>query len=186
MDTPEIRHVISPSNESTIAVEVVEARLMRRYKHIFVFEDYSGELYYSPERPEKSRLRIEVDARSVVCRDRGVKAEKRRRMAEHVRDVALKADIHPTIHFSSREMAAKPLRGFVMQGSLQVRNTAYELKVNVVFNSRNANRFQIDADAICKLSDFGMKPRSAFFGMIETKNEAVIHLLLWTTAIATA
>jgi polyisoprenoid-binding protein YceI len=183
MDNPEILHIISPSNESTIAVEVVEARLMRKYKHTFVFENYTGKLYYSPDQPEKSRLNIDIDARSIVCRDRGLKANKQRRMADHVREVALEAKSHPKICFSSSELTAKPLRGFVMQGSLDVRGRTQALKMNVVFNSRNATRFQIDADAICRLSDFGIKPPSAFFGMIETKDEAVIHLLLWTTPV---
>jgi hypothetical protein len=41
------------------------------------------------------------------------------------------------------------------------------------------DRFQIDADAMLRLSDFGIKPPTALLGMIGTKNEVLIHLLLW-------
>src|SRR5689334_9983988 len=62
MPSTELLHTISPSNESTIAVEVIETRLMRKHKHVLVFENYTGELHYSPDHLERSRLTIDIDS----------------------------------------------------------------------------------------------------------------------------
>jgi polyisoprenoid-binding protein YceI len=180
MANREVLHTISSSSESAIAVEVFETRLMRKHKHTLVFESFSGQLHFTPDHPERSRLSLDVDAKSVVCRDRFLKENKQRRVADYVRDLVLEANSYPSIHFCSDRMSAKALRGFVMEGELKLRGTVRALKMNVVLNARKDARLQIDADGKFQLSDFGIKPPSSLFGLIGTKDEVLIQMLLWT------
>ena len=76
MSAAEVLYTILPSNDSTLAIEVVKTGLLRQKKHILFFENFSGNLRYTPYHPESSRVDLLVDARSVVCRDRWLKSKK--------------------------------------------------------------------------------------------------------------
>ncbi len=186
MATQEVLHTISSSNESAIAIEVFETRLMRKHKHTLIFESFTGELHFRPDHPERSRLSLDVDAKSVVCRDRFLKQSKQRRVAEYVRDLVLEANSYPNIHFFSDRLSAKALRGYVMEGELNLRGTVRTLKMNVVLNERKDERLQIDADAKFQLSNFGIKPPSSLFGLIGTRDEVLVQMLLWTAPTMSA
>lgn len=178
-DECEIPYTISPSEDSTIAVEVFKTRLMRKRKHLFFFQNFGGKLFFSPVRPENASLDLTVDAGSVVCRDAWLKTRKQRRITEYARNHALAADRHPEIHFSSNRIAPKPLRGFVVEGVLKVCGVTRVLKANMVVSPRTDGRLQLDADSSIRLTDFGISPPSSYFGLAGTKDEAVLHLLLW-------
>ncbi len=175
----EIPYTISPSEDSTIAVEVFKTRLMRKRKHLLFFQNFGGQLFFSPIQPENGRLNLTVDAGSVVCRDAWLKAKKQRRITEYVRNRALTADRHPEIQFSSNRIVAKPLRGFIVEGVLNVCGITRVLKVNLVVSPRTDGRLQLDADSSIRLTDFGIRLPSSYFGLAGTKDEAVLHLLLW-------
>jgi polyisoprenoid-binding protein YceI len=179
MPGSEILHTISPSNDSTVALEVFKTGLLRNRKHILFFENFQGELYYTPERPESSRVTMCVDTRSLVCRDQWLKPKKQQAVSRYAREEALTAVSHPEIRFSSTRIAAKPLRGFVVEGVLDIRSITRVVKVNVVLNPMKNDRFQIDGDATIRLSDFGVNPPAALLGLIGTKDEALVRLLLW-------
>jgi polyisoprenoid-binding protein YceI len=175
----EIPYTISPSEDSTIAVEVFKTRLMRKRKHLLFFQNFGGQLIYSPERPESSQLTMTVDAKSIVCRDQWLKARKRQRITEYARARALATDQHPEIEFSSNRVVPKPLRGYVVEGVLKVCGVTRILKVNLVVSPRTDGRLQLDADSSIRLTDFGITPPSSYFGLAGTKDEAVLHFMLW-------
>jgi len=174
-------YTISPSIDSTLALEVFKTGLMRRKKHILFFENFVGELLYVQEHPESSRLDISIDATSVVCRDQWLNPKKQRLVTSYVREEALAAARHPEIRFASTRILAKPLRGFVVEGVLTLRGTGRNVRVNVVLNPMKKGRFQIDGDATLRLSDFGINPPSMLMGLVGTKDEALLRLLLWAT-----
>jgi len=184
MADSDILQTISASNDSTVAVEVFKTGLLRKRRNILFFERFSGELCYSPERPESSHVALSIDAKSVVCRDKWLKPKKQRRIADYARNIALAADKHPEIRFSSTRMAAKPLRGFVAECELSLRGVTRPAAVNVVFSPMSHGRLQIDADTQIRLTDFGIELPTSLFGLIGTKNEAMVHLLLWATVPA--
>ncbi len=181
MQAAEVVYGISPSNDSTIAIEVSKTGLMQRKKHILFFENFSGRLRYSINRPESSRVDLSIDAKSVVCRDQWLRSKKQQLVTTYVRDDALAADRHPEIRFSSTRICAKPLRGFVVEGELRIRGVSRVIKVNVVLSARSQNRTQVDGDASVRLSDFGIERPSSLFGLIGTKDEGLVRLLLWAT-----
>ncbi len=175
----EVLQTISASNDSTVAVEVFKTGMMRKRKHILVFENFTGELHYLPEHPENSRICMKIDAASIACCDSWLKPKKRREVADYARVKSLDAGKYPEIRFESTRISAKALRGFVVEGELNIRGVRRMVKVNVVLSPMTKNRLQIDADASIHLSDFGIDPPTSFFGLIGTKDEATIHLLLW-------
>ncbi len=175
----ETTYTISASDDSTIAIEIFKTRLMRKRKHLLFFPNFSGRFFHSSDRPENSRLDLSVDAKSVVCRDQWLKARQQQRITEYARNLALAGDRHPEIHFSSNRVSIKPLRGLIVEGVLNVCGVTRVLKLNLVLSPRSDSRLQLDADASIRLTDFGIKPPSSRFGLAGTKDEALIHLLLW-------
>jgi polyisoprenoid-binding protein YceI len=175
----EVLHVISSSSDSSIVAEVLETRLMRKYRYFLSFESFKGELHHSPKHPENSRLTLEIDAKSVLCRDRSLRKNRQRRVTAYVRDQVLNASAHPVIQFASHQISAKPLRGLVVEGLLSARGTTGALKMNAVFTSTGNDRLEIDGDATFLLSGFGITAPSAFFGMVKTSDEILIHLRLY-------
>ena len=179
MPAAEALFTISPSSDSTIAIEVLKTGLMRHKKHILFFENFSGTLRYVPASPQSSQVDLCVDADAVVCRDQWLRAGKQRLVTKYAREHGLAAQQYPEIRFSSTRICSKPLRGFVTEGELKIRGTSRIVKVNVVFSPKNQNRFQVDGDATIRLSDFGIERPTSLFGLIGTKDEALIRLLLW-------
>lgn len=176
MGNRDVLHVISSRDDSTIVAQVHETRLMRKRKYFLWFESFRGELHFSADHPERSRLTIDIEAASVVCRDRSLRAKKQRRLTDCVRDVALNADVHPSIQFSSSRVVVKALRGVVVEGLLTLRGATGAVKMNAVFHPAGTNRLDIEADSAFRLSEFGIKAPSSLFGMRETSDQVLIHL----------
>lgn len=177
-------YTISPSNDSAFAVEVLRTGWMgRKKRHILFFENFRGELHLVANDPAKSRIQLTADASSLVCRDTWLKEKKRAAVAEFARKDALQANLHPEIRFTSTCIRAKPLRGFVVTGILQIRGISRELKVNMSFNPRRKHEFQLDGDTALRLSDFDLPRPTAMFGLMGTKDETMVHLLLWAAPL---
>lgn len=175
----EDNYTIAPSDDSTVAIEIAKTGLHRKRKHLLFFENFNGEFFYSQREPERSRLQIVVDARSLVCRDAWLRRRQQRKVVEYARDGALVAGRHPEIRFSSRRISKKPLRGLLIEGDLSIRDMTRAVTLNMVVNTRTDSRLQLDADASVRLSDFGIRAPKRLLGLIGTRDEAVIHLLLW-------
>lgn len=174
-------YTIGPSVDSTVALEIEKTGLKRGKKHLLFFENFRGELCYVPESPEASRLAISIDANSVACRDQWLSAKRQQQVTSFARQDALDATRHPDIRFASTRVSAKPLRGFVVEGVLTLRGIGRTLRVNVVIGPLKKGRFQVDGDATLLLSDFGIHPPSQLFGLVGTKDNALLRLLLWAT-----
>ena len=172
---------ISPSIDSTLALEVFKTGLMRGKKHILFFENFRGELCYVKDCPESSRLDIVIDTNSVVCRDKWLRPKQQRLVTAFARNQALDAPHQPEIRFASARISAKPLRGYVIEGVLKLRGTTRNIRVNVVLTAMTRGRFQIDGDATLRLSDYGIHPPSSMFGLARTQDETLLRLLLWAT-----
>jgi len=179
MPVREPLYTISPSPDSTIAVEVFKTGLMRGKKHTLFFDTFQGELWHNPEAPESSRVNITIDAATAVCRDQWLKKRKQQAVTEYVRKEALKTDPGGEIRFRSDRILPKPLRGFVVEGVLEVAGTIQNVRANVVLSARKNDTLQIDGDATLNLRSFGITPPSSWFGLAGTNDEALVRFLLW-------
>lgn len=179
MTDRDVLHSISSLTDSMIVAQVLETRLMRKHKYFVSFDNFKGELHYFPKHPERSRLALDIDATSVTCRDRSLRESKQRRVADYVRDSVLDAGAHPGIQFASYQMSAKALRGMNVEGVLTVRGTTRVLKMNAVFTRIKTDRLEIEADSLFRFSEFGVKPPSSLFRMVETSDQVLVHLHLY-------
>jgi polyisoprenoid-binding protein YceI len=174
-------YTILPSNDSTLAVEVYKTGLMKRKNHLLFFEGFRGELDYVPHAPERSRVKMTIDTASLVCRDKWLKSRRQEEVSRYARTEILAADRYPHITFTSDRMTEKPIRGFAVEGALTVRDTTRTVNLNIVVNQTKPQTLQIDGDAIFRLSEFEVPRPSSLFGLIGTKDEVLIRLLLWAT-----
>src|ERR1700722_8261380 len=158
-------YTISPSNDSTLAIEIWRTGLRGRKKHTVFFDKFSGEMCYAEKDPGAFKITLTIDAASALCHDAWLSKKKRHAVGDFARKNALAVDTHPEIRFISNSISAKELRGFVVQGMLQIRDTAREVKVNMVFGPRRKDWIQLDGDATLRLSDFGLPRPSALFGL---------------------
>ncbi|HEX4170540.1 MAG TPA: YceI family protein [Bryobacteraceae bacterium] len=181
MSAPHTVYTISPSPDSTLAVETRKAGL-KKEKHLFIFERFSGTLVYDPERPLDTTLNLLIDARSVLCRDRSQKPKRAATLTRFAADQALATSRYPEIQLASKRFVAKPLRGFVAEASLHLHGVEHPIKANIGFGVRKNDRIQIDADAALCLSQFGIPRPSSLFGLIHTEDEIVLHALIWGVA----
>jgi polyisoprenoid-binding protein YceI len=183
MAEPETIYKIEPSYDSTIALEVSKSGLLHKRKHVLVFERFDGRLHYSADQPQLASVEITVDPGSLACRDKWLKPRKLQKVADFARSKVLGADRHPEIRFASRTVAPKPLRGYVVEGLLSLCGVDRVIRANVILGPQTNGRFQIDADAPLRLSDFGIMRPSLLFGLIGTRDEAMVHLLVWASQV---
>lgn len=174
-------YTILPSNDSTLAVEVYKTGLIRRKKHLLFFEQFRGELCYVAEQPETSQVKMTIDVASVVCRDKWLKPKRQAEVTRYTRKELLGADEYPHITFASHRVTTKRIRGFIVEGDLAVRNVTRSVNLNLVVNQTKPETLQIDGDAVFRLSEFGIRQPSSLFGLVGTKDEVLIRLLLWAT-----
>ena len=174
MPAPHSDFTISPSPDSALALEVKQTGLIKR-KHLFVFEQYQGVLSYHPDQPLLSTLRLSIDAQSLICRN----SKKAQSLSHFARHEALLANEFPEIELRSERFTAKPLRGYIFEGTLCLHGVDRSIKANVGFGPLKNGRVNIDADAAIRLSDFDLPRPSSLFGLIRTEDEVVLHALLW-------
>lgn len=173
-------YTISPSPDSTLAIEIKKTGLVKR-KHLFVFEQFSGELIYDPDQPLDSVVNLSVEASSLVCRDSDAKPKVRQRLTHFVQTEALRVQDHPVVLIQSQRFLAKPLRGYIAEATLKFHGIDRNIKANVGFGVPKKDRVQLDADATLRLSDYNLPRPSSLFGLIRTEDEIVLHALIWGT-----
>jgi polyisoprenoid-binding protein YceI len=174
-----LSYTISPSNDSTLAIEVSKTGLRRRpQKRTLVLDKFQGELTFARNDPTTFRLTLTIDPQSIGCCDAHLSAKKRRKVAAFAR-AALTTNSHPQITFTSTSLCPKPIRGFVIDGVLQVRGITRVVKMSAVLNPVRKDWLQLDGDATFRLTDFDLPRPSSFFGLFGTKDEVVVRLLLW-------
>ena len=153
--------------------------MSRHKKYLLFFEKFTGEMCFAEKNPAAFKLTLMVDAASVICRAANLSEKKRSAVAEFARNKALNATAYPEIRFTSHSIRAKPLRGFVVEGALEVCGAMRTVEVSIVLSPRHKDSLQLDGDAALRLSEFGLPRPSALFGLIRTKDEVAIRILLW-------
>jgi polyisoprenoid-binding protein YceI len=173
-------YTILPSNDSTVAVEVCRSRFGRRQKYILYFESFRGEMTFARDDLAAFKIQLNIDPRSVACFRNGLSEKTRRKVADFARD--LLASGGREIQFTAGSLRAKPLRGYAIEGVLHVRGISRVVTISAVLSPLRKDTLQIDGDSAIRLSDFDLPCPSSLFGLLSTRDEAPIRLLLWATA----
>ena len=168
----------APSPGSRIELVVSKTGLLRGKQHLFVFESFSGTLRYDPGKSEASQVRLEIASKSIVCKDTWVGANDLRK----IRDVATKdmldVEHHPKMTFTSVAIRSVGADRFEAQGDLTIRGITKPVVVTVSVAAGAGGVLSIEGRSRVRLTDYGLKPPSAAFGTIGTKDEMMISFNL--------
>lgn len=129
-----IDYRIQPSPDSRFAVEVAKTGLMSGKKHLFVFERYAGQLQYDKEKPQASRVDLEIDAMSAVVKDEWLGEKNKKKVLEYALDDMLAAAKHPTLKFVSTRVESIAEKRFKVYGTLEIRGIPQPAEVDVAVN----------------------------------------------------
>jgi polyisoprenoid-binding protein YceI len=174
---------ISSSSDSTLAIEVTKIGLRRRrQKYTLRFDKFEGEMTFAKGDPPAFRLAVRIDPRSGVCCDAHLSKRRRRAIADFARK-ALTSDPHRDMTFTAQTLQPKPIRGYAVDGVLQIGGITRVIKANTVMSPVRQGWLQLDGDAMFRLSDFDLPRPSSLFGLFNTKDEVDVRLLLWAAPV---
>jgi len=172
-------YTIRPAAESTLTLEVFKTGVLTGKKHLFFFEEYTGEIAYDPEHVENCSVRFEVAARSIACRDTWVSAEDRKKILEAALNDMLAASEHPQLSIVSSRIVTKSKGQYEVEGDLTIRGIARPVTIQAAVKEVGGTRLEIDGDARISHKDYGLKPLSRFGGIVGTKDEMLVRFLVW-------
>lgn len=165
---------VAPAPGAKFQLEVEKTGLLRGKKHVFVFERYTGKLTMDPQLPERSKMELEIEARSAVLKDDWVSDKDAKKIMETAQIDLLDAAKYPTLRFVSRSITAAPNGHYTVEGDLTIRNITNPVTVAVI--AKPGDRFE--GNARLKLTDYKLKPPSAALGAIGTKDEMLVSFIL--------
>jgi polyisoprenoid-binding protein YceI len=165
---------VAPAPGSRFALEVEKTGLLKGKKHLFLFERYSGVLAMDVQYPERSKIELDIESRSAVLKDDWVSDKDVKKILDVTQMDMLDSAKYPKLHFVSTAVTAAPNGHFTVVGNLTIRNITNPVTVAVV--SKGGEVFE--GTAKVKLTDFKLKPPSAAFGTIGTKDEMTVMFTL--------
>ena len=166
---------IAPVEGTRFALEVEKTGLLSGKKHLILFEKYSGKLEYDSAQPERSKLTLEIEARSAVIKDdwSPAKGSLEKIYTEMQTASVLDSAKYPKITFASERIAAKGSGQFEVTGPLTIRNVTKPVTVLV---TQKGDLYE--GVATVKLSDYKIKAPKAALGAIGTKDEMKVSFTL--------
>lgn len=170
-DTRSLR--VGPAPGTRFALEVEKTGLMSGKKHLFHFERYSGILQFDQAHPEKSTIQLEIEANSAVLKDDWVSAKDAKKIMNAAQMDMMDSAKYPLLKFASTAITAKGNNTYEVRGDLTIRNVTKPVLITVTEKDGTC-----EGKAIVKLTDFKLKPPSALFGAIGTKDEMTVSFLL--------
>ena len=162
---------ILPAEGARFALEVFKTRLMSGKKHLFIAQRYRGQLAYDAAAPEKSQVAITVEAASLICQDDWVKPKDLKKIQDLTFSKMLAVDRYAEITFSSRSIRSLGGDEFEVTGDLTIRGITRPVLLRATLKPGANRELRIAGRSSVKMTNYGLKPPSAAFGMIGTKDE---------------
>ena len=169
---------LAPADGAEIRLKVYKTGFMRGKVHDFVFKRYSGEIDFDVSNPENSSVKIAIEADGMVCEDTWVNAGNLVKIEREGKEKILQAARYPHILFRSTEVRPQANGSFAVSGLLTIRNRAEAVRVEAVMSAGGSGELRFDGSAAVALRDYGLKPPSAAFGAVGTKNEMDVSFRL--------
>jgi polyisoprenoid-binding protein YceI len=167
----ESTYSLAPSPESRIELVVTKTGLLRGKQHLFHFDSFGGRLRHDPGKPETSQVQFEIASKSIVCKDTWVSANDLRKIQDVATKDMLDVEHHPKMTFTSLAIRPADAGMFEVRGNLTIRGVTKPVVVTVSVTARAGGVLAIEGRAPVRLTDYGLKPPSAAFGTIGTKDE---------------
>jgi polyisoprenoid-binding protein YceI len=164
-------YTIAPAAGAELRLKVYKTGFMRGKVHDFVFMRYSGKIEFDAERDENFTVTIEIEANSLVCEDTWVSAKDLAKVVQEAKGIILDIERHPVITFRSLEMRSVGADRFEVDGKLTIRGRSEASRVLLTMKRTSADELRFDGESVVTLKTYGIKPPSAAFGAVGTKNE---------------
>jgi polyisoprenoid-binding protein YceI len=158
---------------------VYKTGLLSGKTHEFLFERYRGKIHLDRAVPGRSRIEISVDGASVVCTDTWVSAKDLKKILAVALNDMMKVEEHPALLFSSSRVTALGANQFLVEGSLTIRGISNPAVAEVAFSEHPDGSLAFAGKSEVRLKDYGLKPPTALFGAIGTKNEMTVEFTLF-------
>lgn len=150
---------------------VYKTGLYRGKVHTFLFPEFSGELTYDAEHPEASRIALTIRTGSFELTDDWLSEGDREDVIAEARDKVLEVARYPEMRFASSSIQSQSGDRYQVQGELKIRDRAEPVTVEVMLAPGANGVLQFTGTSVVKLTDYGIKPPSKFFGIVGTKDE---------------
>lgn len=161
---------IEPSADSNFTLKVYKTGLFSGKVHIFEFKEYGGSFAYNPETREIDQAELTIESDSIICLDDWVSDKDLQKILKEAKGPMLGVDEYPRMTFRSSGKAKLADGAYAVAGDLTIQGKARPVTVTVKL-SPAGGVLGAKGEAEIKLKDYGLKPPSAAFGTIGTKNE---------------
>jgi polyisoprenoid-binding protein YceI len=150
-------------------------------KHLFTFSQSPGTLRFARETPETSTVEFAIEAGTILCRDTWLSVKDLHKVQQYAVQDMLAAAKYPRVRFRSTTVRKQNASHYDVDGILTVRDVAKPIVVAVSLITGPGNEISIEGTARVRLTDFGLKPPSAAFGAIGTRDDMTLHFALPAT-----
>lgn len=168
---------IQPHSNAHFELRAYKTGLMSGKKHVFRFDRFEGRLAFDPEHVKDSSVAFTVDSDSIVCLDDWVGEKDRGKILDEARGNMLAVKKFPQMRFESTSFEPAGADAYKVTGHLTIRDKTQDVTVSLKMH-REGEALLFDGESVVSLTDYGLKPPSAAFGMIGTKNEMDVSFAL--------
>jgi polyisoprenoid-binding protein YceI len=166
------------SASSRMELSVEKTGLLAGKKHLFTFGSYAGRLQFDREAPTSSTVEFDIESSSILCQDSWLSAKDLRKVQQYAVTEMLAAASHPLIQFRSTGVRKLDPDRYAVDGILTLRNLSRQALVTVAVDQGSGAQLSFEGTVKIRLTDFGLKPPTAAFGTIGTKDEIVLRFVL--------
>jgi polyisoprenoid-binding protein YceI len=167
-------YTVQQQEGARFALIVEKTGFLSGKKHLFVFEEYSGELAYDAEAPGNSEIKLIIQAASIDCRDDWVSEKDLVKIQREAEEKLLQVEKFAEIVFVSQTIVPIDGDSYNVQGLLTIRDKTQPVLVRVeLTESESGLRFK--GASVVNMKEFGLKPPSAAFGTVGTKKEMQVE-----------
>lgn len=163
--------ILEPMEGSRLLLEVFKTGFMSGKKHQFVFPKYRGTLEYDAQAVERSKVELTIEAGAIECKDTWLSEKDKKKVMElTLGEEMLDVKRHPRIQFVSTSISRHAEGRYRAQGTLTIRGIARPVTLELTA-VEHAGGLRLEGRAEILLKDYNLKPPSAVFGAVGTKNE---------------
>ncbi len=151
---------------------------------MFLFQKFDGHLELDLTKPEASKIELNIDSRSLICKDDWLSAGDLKKVEQTASDDMLAVKKYPSMVFISSSIKALGGNRFEAIGVLTIRALPAPVNVAVQLDATDPASLRLYGSAVIRLTDYKLKPPSALLGAIGTRNEMSLDFAVTATRVS--
>jgi polyisoprenoid-binding protein YceI len=168
---------LRPEQGNRFVLEVTKTGFYSGRKHLLEFGKYEGKARIDKANPARSEVRFQVQAGDIAVADTWLSDKDRVKVHDYAVNDMLQSKSHPVIQFESTgvEVAGDVMK---LTGNLTIRGQSRPVVVMVKQKDSGDGNLVFEGQSSFRMSIFGLKPPTAAFGIIGTKDLMDLKFLL--------